>query len=107
MAYNKDMNTGKVLPKIHFNAFNNTENYIYYSKIQKAWSFYHGFQKWPDRRTNYVKARDDAEQAMAAYDNSGFLLLSITALVSSGIIAIVTSRGKHREPIFSLFLWRV
>ena len=91
---NEDMNTGNVRPK-HFIISNSSES-VYFFDILKAWSYYYGTQKWPDRRTNYVKAQNDAEQALVAYDNFGFLLLSITALVSSAIIAVVTLRKAPR-----------
>ena len=88
-----DMNSGKpgnVSPK--FLVVSRKENQIYYDAIQKAWSNYYGTQKWSEKRTLWLQAEEAFEQLLAAYNNIGFLLLSITALVSSTIIAVVTAR---------------
>ena len=95
----EDLNSGNVAPKLHYvNSTLRTTGYIsiYYFDIQSAVSNYYGDQRKGQLRTLWLQAEDAFEQQLAAYNNVGFLLLSITALVSSTIIAIVTSRKASR-----------
>ena len=92
-------NPGNIAPKLHYvNSTLATTGYIsiYYFDIQSAVSNYYGDQRKGQFRTLWLQAEDAFEQQLAAYNNVGFLLLSITALVSSTIIAIVTSRKASR-----------
>ena len=89
-------NPGNIAPKLHFVNSTTTGNSPYFFDIQKAWSNYYGIQNLGERRTLWLQAEEAFEQSLAAYDNFGFLLLSITALVSSTIIAIVTVKKASR-----------
>ena len=85
------MNSGKSSPSKHYvNDTKNSHNEVYFRDVQRAWSDYYGTQKWTEQRSLWLKAESEFESALAAYDNFGFLLLSITALVSSTIVAVVT-----------------
>ena len=64
----------------------NSHNEVYFRDVQRAWSDYYGTQKWTEQRSLWLKTESEFESALAAYDNFGFLLLSITALVSSTIV---------------------
>ena len=89
-------NLGNLAPKLHFVNSTSTGNSPYFFDIQKALSNYYGTQKLGERRTLWLQAEEAFEQSLAAYDNFGFLLLSITALVSSTIIAIVTVKKASK-----------
>ena len=88
----EDMNTGNVPPNLYFVNSTTDRTSVYFRDIQRAASDFYGTQKWTEQRTLWLKAEAEYESALAAYDNFGFLLLSITALVSSTIVAIVTVR---------------
>ena len=103
--YKDNMNTGNVDPKVYlFNSTSSTAlSQAYFHDVINVWSKYNGTQKWLERRVLWLQAEEAFEQSLVGYNNFGFLLLSITALVSSTIIAVVTKKDASRGE-FSIVL---
>lgn len=64
----------------------------YFHELQKTSNGYYGTQGLGVVRSIWLEAEAEFENSLSSYNNFAFLLLSLTALVSSTIIAVVTSR---------------
>ena len=93
----KDMNpgpTGEPAPRI----VNINPSSLYFREVLKLVRLYYADRQLNLAESTWISAREQFDHSLAAYNNFGFLLLSIMTLASSTIIAIVTANeAKLRE----------
>ena len=102
MAINKygwirleDINTGKIRPSEHLIVSTDAVETNIFGEVRKIRDNYYGLQKILELRSLWLKTEEEFENALTEFNNFGFLILSITALVSSTIVVVVTAKKAN------------
>ena len=74
-----------------------TPSSLYFREIKELIKLYNEDNKFHSSMKLGVEAEKEFKQSLLAYNNFGFLLLSVATLASSTIIAIVTMKGARQR----------